>query len=116
MGHEHVAKTLLDGKYDGCGATVDLRDLNGWTPLIFASAQGREAVVRVLLARGADVATRTNRGKSALSVASNPRTFLSAASRAAIKALLKAHGAESDEEEGDEDEDDEDEGEEGDGE
>ena len=112
MGHEHVAKTLLDGKYDGCAATVELRDSNGWTPLTFASANGRKAVVRLLLARGADVATRTNRGKSALSVASNPRTFLSAASRAAIKALLKAHGADEDED----DEDDEDEGEEWEGE
>ena len=29
VGHEHVAKTLLDGKYNGCAATVELRDSNG---------------------------------------------------------------------------------------
>ena len=53
LGHEHVARALLDGKYDGCGATVNLRSRSNWTALCFASRAGHEAVVRLLLARGA---------------------------------------------------------------
>jgi ankyrin repeat protein len=52
-GHVHVAKALLDGKYEGRGATVDLRDVEGCTPLMFASQGGQEEVVRLLLSRGA---------------------------------------------------------------
>ena len=53
MGHEHVAKALLDGKYEGRGATVDLHTVRGQTPLMRASFSGRESVVRLLLSRGA---------------------------------------------------------------
>ena len=53
MGHEHVAQALLDGKYEGRGATVDLRNKFSQTPLMRASIGGHEAVVRLLLARGA---------------------------------------------------------------
>ena len=52
-GHVHVAKALLDGKYEGHGATVDVRDARGFTPLMFASQTGDDEVVRVLLSRGA---------------------------------------------------------------
>jgi len=52
-GHEHVVKALLDGKYEGRGATVDVRDMQGSTPLMTASAAGNEEVVRLLLSRGA---------------------------------------------------------------
>ena len=53
LGHEHVAEALLNGKYEGRGATIDLVDHGDWTPLAHASCQGCEAVVRLLLARGA---------------------------------------------------------------
>ena len=53
MGHEHVAKALLDGKYEGRGATVDVRGKNKSTPLMDACINGHEAVVRLLLSRGA---------------------------------------------------------------
>ena len=53
LGHEHVAKALLDGKYEGRGATIDLRSVSGMTALMRASSRGHEAVVRLLLSRGA---------------------------------------------------------------
>jgi ankyrin repeat protein len=52
-GHEHVAKALLDGKYEGRGATVDMRSKYRSTALHSASFRGHEAVVRLLLSRGA---------------------------------------------------------------
>ena len=52
-GHEHVAEALLDGKFPGRGATVEQRSRNGTTALEFACIGGHEAVVRLLLSRGA---------------------------------------------------------------
>jgi hypothetical protein len=66
MGHEHVVKALLDGKYEGRGATVDLRDYSGWTALSSASNSGNEATVRLLLARGAAQELQDNGGYTAL--------------------------------------------------
>jgi hypothetical protein len=53
LGHVHVAKALLDGKYEGHGAAVDVRDARGFTPLMLASQEGQEEAVRLLLSRGA---------------------------------------------------------------
>jgi ankyrin repeat protein len=66
MGHEHVAKVLLDGKYEGRSATVDLRTRYGWPALICASLTGHEAVVRLLLSRGAKQELQTDSGHTAL--------------------------------------------------
>jgi len=87
-GREAVAKALLDGEFEGCGARVDAHDTAGWTSLILASTCGHEGVVRLLLARGANVAmaTHTKVGRTALSEATFNR-------RAACAALLRAHGA-----------------------
>ena len=51
-GHEHIARALLDGKYEGRGAKVD-PSINDTTPLMWASICGHEGIVRLLLARGA---------------------------------------------------------------
>jgi hypothetical protein len=83
-GHEHIVKALLDGKYEGKGANIEKSDAPiGRTPLIHACRWGREAVARLLLSRGANVAARDGSGNTALGHA---RTD-------SIEALLKAHGA-----------------------
>ena len=80
------AKLLLDGKYEGEGADINLQNSEGWTPLIYACSYGHEAVVRLLLERGADVTLRTKDGRTALFFARHNK-------RAAIVALLEARGA-----------------------
>jgi ankyrin repeat protein len=69
LGHEHVAKALLDGKFAGRGATLDMRDKFGITALSRASNRGHEAIVRLLLSRGADQRMQSNDGKTPLHVA-----------------------------------------------
>ena len=86
IGYAHVAELLLDGKYEGKGADINLQTSSGDTALTWASYKGHEAVVRLLLKCGADVTLRTDGGSTALSMA---RLY----SRAAVVALLEAHGA-----------------------
>ena len=84
-GHERLVELLLDGKYEGKGADVNLQTTSGgFTPLIRATLYHRVAVVRLLLERGANVALRDTDGCTALSIAHN---------KPAIHALLEAHGA-----------------------
>ena len=71
-------RTLLEQDID-----VNHQFKNGWTALILASQIGHEEIVQSLLARGANVELRTNRGANALSAA---RTLQ-------IKQLLRAAGA-----------------------
>ena len=85
FGHVRIAKLLLDGKYEGKGAGINLKDSGGWTALFLASYYGREAVVRLLLERGADVTLLAN-GHTALS-------WARFRNHAAVVALLEAHGA-----------------------
>ena len=82
-GHVRITKLLLNGKYEGKGADINLQTVQGYTVLIRASAGGHEAVVRLLLERGADVTLRSASGRTALFDAKTD----------AIKALLRAQGA-----------------------
>ena len=77
---------MLEGKYKGKGAGVNLQNYGGWTALILASCRGHEAVVRLLLERGADMMLRNTSGRSALSMARYHN-------HAAVVALLEARGA-----------------------
>ena len=97
LGHEAVAKALLDGKYEGRGADVNL--LSGeWTPLMLASANGREGVVRLLLARGAEVGLQEKSGWTALHIAVNNdqagvlKLLCAAPGAAAALALRESYG------------------------
>jgi hypothetical protein len=69
LGHEHVARALLDGKYEGRGAEVDARTRAGRTPLMWAIITGHEGIVRLLLARGARQELQENSGWTALHLA-----------------------------------------------
>ena len=82
-GHVRVVKLLLDGKFEGKGAGVNTISGSGGTPLIYATMRSHEAVVRLLLERGADAVQRTRHGTAPLSVATTD----------AIRELLRAHGA-----------------------
>ena len=85
-GHAHIAKLLLDGKYEGKGADINTQSSDGWTPLMVACYFGHEAFVRLLLERGADIKLRAMSGRTALSWARYHN-------HASIVALLEARGA-----------------------
>ena len=65
-GNEDVVRSLIDGKYAGRGASVNLRSLAGVTPLMLASQRNLRATVRLLLARGAKQELQDKRGRTAL--------------------------------------------------
>jgi hypothetical protein len=84
-GHVRVAKLLLDGKYEGEGADINLQCRFGWTTLMIACSNGREAVARLMLERGANATLRAKDGRTALAIA---RSHM----RAAVVELLEANG------------------------
>ena len=123
-GYELVAKALLDGKYEGRCANVNFQDMGGegCTPLMAASSQGHEGVVRLLLKNGAKLDLRDERDFTALHWASgndhavvlealcsaqgaaaalalrdlsgqSPLAMAIAYGHAACEAVLRAHGA-----------------------
>jgi ankyrin repeat protein len=55
-----VVEALIDG-----GTPVDLPARRGWSPLFLACRDGREEVVRLLLARGANAGHRSAHGDTA---------------------------------------------------
>jgi ankyrin repeat protein len=65
-GYEHVAKALLAGKFEGKGATVDLPDKSGRTPLMSACLSGHVALVRLLIENGANQVLQDEDGHAAL--------------------------------------------------
>jgi ankyrin repeat protein len=98
-GHEHVAKALLDGKSEGHGATIDLRTGAGSTPLLAATGRRQDAIVRLLLSRGARQELQDSlNGYTALHWAvhwdhSSILTLLCAAPGAAAALALKSSAA-----------------------
>ena len=121
-GREHVAKALLDGKYEGRGADVNIQRPGDGTPLMDASWRGHEGVVRLLLERGARLELQDGGGRTALHCAvdcnqgvvlealcsaqgaaaalalrdiysQTPLAMAVALDHAACEAVLRAHGA-----------------------
>ena len=65
-----MARVLL-----GHGVSVNEKSLTGWTPLMYAVGGGHRDVVVFLIEHGADVNVVTDRGVTALSIASEPGPF-----------------------------------------
>ncbi|XP_064639345.1 ankyrin-1-like [Lineus longissimus] len=64
-GITHAASVLIQ-----LGATVDLADVNGITPLMTACLHGHQAIVKLFLENKADALKKDNRGQQALHYAS----------------------------------------------
>ena len=79
-----IIELLLDGKIAGKGTDINKQSKLGHPPLILATINNREAAVRLLLERGADVTPRDKAGHTLLSYAKDKPTN---------HALLVARGA-----------------------
>ena len=55
------AKSLIDA-----GADVNARDIDGWTPLMYAALNGHTEIVELLIESGADVNAEDNNGQTVL--------------------------------------------------
>ena len=84
--HATVVEALLDGKFEGRGAAIDLQCKVGRAPLMRASWGGHEGVVRLLLTRGANLAQHDINGGTALG-------WAKLNGQAAVVELLEAAGA-----------------------
>lgn len=73
--HRHVPGNWLPTvKYlvEECGADVNLRDANGYTPLHHAASRGDNAMIRYLVERGADVTAVSRSGQTTADMANGP--------------------------------------------
>ncbi|KAG0594602.1 hypothetical protein M758_UG092100 [Ceratodon purpureus] len=69
-GRIEIVRRIVEGASDGKGL-VNVCDEEGWTPLHSAASGGRDAVVEVLLALGADVGAGNVGGRTALHYAAS---------------------------------------------
>lgn len=53
------------------GANLDMRNRNGWTPLMYACQRGNKEVCRMLLDKGANPDLRNSKGRTALMLAAS---------------------------------------------
>jgi len=57
---------------EGCGADVNARDGNGYTPLHHAASRGDNTVIQYLLEKGADVMVVSRKGETTVDMANGP--------------------------------------------
>lgn len=73
--HRHVPDNWLPAvKYlvEECGADVNLRDANGYSPLHHAAARGDNEMIEYLVAKGSDVMAVSRKGQSTADMANGP--------------------------------------------
>ncbi len=73
--HRHVTDNWLNAvRYlvEECGADVNLRDANGYTPLHHAAARGDNALIHYLIDQGADVHAVSRKGQTTVDMANGP--------------------------------------------
>ena len=79
-GDEAGLRTALDGSLSS-----NLANPNGWTLLMLAAVEGHVAIGKLLLEKGAKVATANNKGQTALAIATQK-------GHTAFAEMLQAHG------------------------
>lgn len=73
--HRHVPGGWLAAVrflVEECGADVNLRDANGYTPLHHAAARGDNEMIRYLVSKGADVTAVSRSGQTTADMANGP--------------------------------------------
>ena len=73
--HRHVPDNWLPAvKFliEECGAAVDARDANGYTPLHHAASRGDNELIEYLLQKGADVMAVSRKGETTADMANGP--------------------------------------------
>jgi ankyrin repeat protein len=72
---DELIKAAVKGDYPAAliavesGADINLKDKNGFTPLMISSNFGHERIVKLLIRRGADINLKAENGDTALSIA-----------------------------------------------
>jgi len=78
--HRHVPDNWLPAVrflVEDCGADVNLRDANGYTPLHHAAARGDNALILYLVEKGADVTAVSRKGQTTADMANGPAERIS---------------------------------------
>lgn len=73
--HRHVTDNWLHAVrflVEECGADVNLRDANGYTPLHHAAARGDNELIHYLLDKGADISAVSRKGQTTADMANGP--------------------------------------------
>ncbi|HET6978356.1 MAG TPA: ankyrin repeat domain-containing protein [Pyrinomonadaceae bacterium] len=83
----NATKVVLRLLQAGAGATINTKDKNGLTPLLYAVNWGREEIFAALIAAGAVIDVVNEKGETAL-ITAVQRTYPNL-----VKLLLKAHAA-----------------------
>ena len=92
--HQYAADSWLPTirfLVEQCGADVNLRDANGYSPLHHAASRGDNKVVQYLIDQGADVMVVSRKGQTVVDMANGPIQRLSPFPETI--ALLESYGA-----------------------